>query len=205
MAKKSLLAAAVAAGLLAAVVATRPGEHKVVRSVTVFAPAAVAYGHVASFQRWAPWSPWGSLDPRKVEYGGPTAGLGATYRWNGNERLDEGLMRIISARPPAELVISVVSEKRLGDDSTITFAFAPDGAGTRVSLELSEKRGFIGKARHLFDGSDMDRIVGPDFEGGLAALKGIAECEAWEANTGGTVSDAVPQGALSAVVDHPAR
>lgn len=203
MAKKSLLALAVAVGLFAAFVATRPGEHRVVRSVTVFAPADVAYGQVASFHRWGAWSPWRTPDGTNVEYGGPAAGLGATYRWPGNERLGEGLMRIIEARPDAELVISIVSVKRLGDDTNVTFAFAPDGAGTRVSMELAERLGFVGKAARLFDGRDAERTIGPDFEAGLAALKGIAECEAFEAATSPGVSEPVPVGALSAVVERP--
>jgi polyketide cyclase/dehydrase/lipid transport protein len=205
MLKKSLLAVPVAAGLFAAFVATRPAEHTVVRSVTVFAPAAVAYGHVASFHRWAAWSPWGALDARSAEFGGPAAGLGATYRWRGSERLAEGLMRIIEARPASELVVSIASEKRLGQDSTLTFAFAPDGPGTRVSLEMAEKLSFVGKALHAFDRHDPDRTLGPDFEAGLSALKGIAECEAFEAGVGDGVREGVPAGALSAVIAQPAK
>lgn len=204
MVKKSLVALVVAVGLLAAFVATRPDQYRVVRSVTVFAPAAIAYGHVANFHRWSAWSPWGTIDPRiKVEYGGPVAGTGATYRWTGNDRLGEGRMTIVAAKPAAELVISLERPRRWEDGSTVTFAFAPEGAGTRVSWEMAGRLGFVGKALGLF--GDADRTVGPDFEAGLSALKGIAECEGWEAGTGSAVSESIPEGALSAVVERPSK
>lgn len=177
MLKKILLVVVVVLAVLAVVVATRPDRYEVARSVTVAAPAAVAYGQVADFHRWDAWSPWAKLDPAmKAEYGGPAVGAGATYHWAGNAKVGEGRMTVTAATPASEVVIKLEFLKPMEDTSTTTFAFAPEGGGTRVTWTMAGKLGFVGKAMCLV--KNMDQMMGPDFEKGLAALKGVAEAEA---------------------------
>lgn len=177
MLKKVLLIVVAVVVVLSAVIVTRPDRYEVVRSVTVAAPAAIAYEQVADFHRWEAWSPWAKLDPAmKAEYGGAAAGPGATYHWVGNDEVGEGRMTITGARPGSEVVIKLDFVKPMEDTATATFLFAPEGAGTKVSWLMAGKLGFIGKAMCLV--KDMDQMIGPDFEKGLTALKGVAESEA---------------------------
>jgi Polyketide cyclase / dehydrase and lipid transport len=180
MLKKILAAAVIAIAVLALVVATRPADYKVERFVTVSAPAAVAWAQVADFHGWEAWSPWAKLDPgMKAEYGGAASGTGATYHWTGNDKVGEGRMTITGARPGSDVVIRLEFLKPMEDVATSTFSFAPDGAGTKVSWAMSGKLGFVGKAMCMV--KSMDKMMGPDFEKGLAALKGVAEAQARKA------------------------
>ncbi len=177
MLKKVLFVLVAAVVVLAGVIATRPDRYRVVRSVTVAAPAAIAYEQVADFHRWEPWNPFGKNDPAmKVEYGGPAAGTGATYHWVSTGETGEGRMTITGARPGSEIVIKLDFLKPMEDTATATFRFEPDGAGTMVSWAMDGKLNFIGKAMCLV--KDMDQMIGPMFEKGLADLKGFAEAEA---------------------------
>lgn len=177
MLKKILLVLVAVVVVLAAVVATRPSEYRVVRSVVVAAPASVAYAQVADFHRWEPWNPFGKLDPAmKVDYGGAASGPGATYHWVSEGETGEGRMTITDARPGSEITIKLDFLKPMEDTATTTFIFEPDGAGTKVSWAMAGHLNLVGKAMCLV--KDMDQMIGPMFEKGLADLKGVAEAEA---------------------------
>ncbi len=53
------------------------------------------------------------------------------------------------------------------------FSFAPQGNQTNVKWTMSGDNNFMGKAFGLF--MNMDKMVGGDFEKGLAQLKSVAE------------------------------
>ena len=57
--------------------------------------------------------------------------------------------------------------------SDTVFTTAPDGPGTRVTWTMSGQNNFMGKAMSLF--MDMDKMIGKDFEKGLASLKEVVE------------------------------
>jgi hypothetical protein len=94
----------------------------------------------------------------------------------GNDKVGEGRMTITDARPGSEIAIKLDFLKPMEETATATFLFAPEGAGTKVTWAMAGKMGFIGKAMCLI--KDMDQMMGPDFEKGLTALKGVAESEA---------------------------
>ena len=57
--------------------------------------------------------------------------------------------------------------------NTAELTFAPDGAGTAMTWTMTGRNGFIGKAIGLV--MNMDRMIGGDFETGLAGIKRLAE------------------------------
>ena len=76
-----------AGGLFALVVATRPAEFRVARTITVAAPAAVVFANLNDLHRWRDWSPYEGLDPAlRRTYGGSPSGVGATYGWRATPR-----------------------------------------------------------------------------------------------------------------------
>jgi hypothetical protein len=177
MLKKVLLVVVAAVAVLLAVVATRPSEYRVERSAVVAAPPAVAWAQVADFGRWPPWSPWAKLDPAmKSTVGGAPGTPGHTYEWSGNKQVGKGKMAIVAARPGESVDIDLRFLEPWESQSLTRFAFAPDGAGTRVTWTMSGTSGFAMKAMSLF--TDMDGMIGRDFEKGLAALQGVAAAEA---------------------------
>ena len=57
--------------------------------------------------------------------------------------------------------------------STAAFTFRPEGERTAVTWSLEGRNSFPAKAMGLV--MNMDRMIGDDFEKGLAQMKAIAE------------------------------
>jgi hypothetical protein len=162
---------------VAAVVATRPSEFRVVRSTTIAAPAPVIFAQVNDFHRWDAWNPWAKVDPAmKQTYEGAPAGVGAVYTWAGNREAGEGRMTIIESRPNDLIRVRLEFLKPFAGTSIATFTFKPEGAGTLVTWSMAGENNFIAKAVHLV--MDMDRMIGGNFEKGLAQMKTVAETAA---------------------------
>ncbi len=170
MFKRILIGITVIVLAFAAFVASRPSTYRVERSVVVEAPAAKPYARVVDFHRWEGWSPWAKLDPAmKLDFAGPESGVGATYHWKGNDKVGEGRMTITGAVPDQRIEVKLEFLKPWEQTSLTVFTFAPDPGGTKVTWSMSGEHDFVGKLFAVF--MDMDGMVGPDFEKGLAALK----------------------------------
>ena len=178
MIKKILLLAVVVIvlgiAIFAVVVAMQPSHYQVQRSATMIAPAAVVFNQVNDFHKWDAWSPWAKLDPNmKTTFEGPPAGTGAVYRWTGNSDVGEGKMTITDSKPGELVKIKLDFIKPFAATSDTVFTFKPQGNQTAVTWTMDGENNFIGKAMCLF--MNMDRMVGGDFEKGLAQMKAAAE------------------------------
>jgi hypothetical protein len=158
----------------AVVVATRPSEFRVSRSAARAAPAAVVFDQVIDFRKWEAWSPYVKRDPAmKKTFEGPPAGVGAVYTWSGNREVGAGRTTIVESRPPGLIRIRLEFQRPFEGTSTAEFRFEPAGEQTRVTWTLDGRNGLMGKAVGLV--VDLDRMVGGDFEKGLADLKTVVE------------------------------
>ena len=174
MFKKLGITLGIAIALVFAVIASRPDTYKVERSATVDAPADVVYGMVVDFHSWQAWSPWEAMDPSmKKNFEG--SGKGATYHWVGNKDVGEGQMTIVDVKPNEQIDIKLDFIKPWESTSQTLFTFEAAGDKTTVRWTMSGKAGFVEKAMCLI--KNMDEMVGPDFEKGLAKLKSGAETE----------------------------
>ena len=175
MLKKVLLAVVVLVVGLGALVASRPSEFTVERSLVISAPSEVAFAQVNDFKAWAKWSPWAKLDPQMaITYEGPEAGgVGATYAWKGNKDVGSGKMAITESKPGELVKINLDFLEPFPASNVTQFLFAKEGEGTKVTWRMEGKNGFLGKAMCLV--MDMDKMVGGDFEKGLADMKTASE------------------------------
>ncbi len=173
MLKKILIGVVVLVVVLVAVIATRPAEFEITRSKTLMAPPDVVYTEIVDFQRWPRWSPWEQRDPAmKREYSGPKSGQGAVYRWAGNSEVGEGRMTITDTRPNEHVVIQLDFLEPMTASNITEFTLAPSGqGGTNVTWKMTGNHNFLGKGASLF--MNMDKMVGDDFEAGLARLDSI--------------------------------
>jgi len=171
---KTLIAVAVVVLGLVAFVATRPGEFQVARSATFAAPAPAVFAQVNELRKWEAWSPWAKKDPQmKQTYAGPAAGAGAVTSWVGNKDVGEGRMTIVESRP-AELVrFKLEFFKPFAATNSAEFTFKEQGGRTAVSWSMSGQNNFVGKAMSVV--FDFDKMIGADFEAGLASMKTIVE------------------------------
>ena len=160
--------------LFFAYIATRPSDFRIERSLAMAAQPAVVFGHVNDLHRWDAWSPWAKLDPQmKVTYSGPAAGVGAVHAWTGNKKVGEGRMTITQSEPVKRIVLKLEFIKPFTATNMTEFTFTPQGGGTLVNWAMTGRNNFMMKLFGVL--MNMDKMIGKDFEKGLAALKTVGE------------------------------
>ena len=156
------------------VVAMQPADFKITRSATFSAPPEKVFEQVNDFHKWEAWSPWAKIDPAmKTTYVGPALGVGSSYSWTGNDDVGEGKMTITQSHPNEHVAIDLEFIKPFAAKNLTEFTLKPEGSGTNVTWTMAGKNNFIMKAFSLV--MNMDKLVGGDFEKGLAQLKSISE------------------------------
>jgi hypothetical protein len=150
------------------------GDFEVVRSTTIAAPPERVHGLIDDFHAWRAWSPWEDVDPNlKRDYSGPESGPGAKYAWEGNRRAGKGSMEILTSSPE-RVEVRLGFEKPWKATNHVAFELAaPDGARTNVTWRMTGRT--TGFAALFGKVVSMDRMVGKDFEKGLARMKASAE------------------------------
>ena len=149
-----------------------PGTFAVARSVQVNAAPDKVYAMVADPRRWKDWSVWMQRDPAMdVTYSGAASGVGAVWAWKSKSQGD-GRMSLTAAEPPARLAYDLFFPD-FGTTSTGELRFEPAAGGTKVSWTM---QGDMGRnpLYHWF-ALFSDRLIGKDFDAGLANLKALAE------------------------------
>lgn len=167
------------AGLLVVVLiaaAFRPPEFTIERSTVVNASADRIFPLVSDYHNWAQWSPFDKMDPQmKKIYEGPASGVGAMYAWEGNGNAGAGRMTTLES-DPTHIRIKLEFTKPFPATNDAVFTFEPEAGGTRVTWRMSGHNNFMAKLMGLL--MNMDKMVGGEFEKGLAEMKKIAESSA---------------------------
>jgi hypothetical protein len=163
-------------GVLCIVIATRPEEFKVSRSATFAASPAAVFEQVNDFHKWDAWSPWAKMDPNaKNSFEGPTSGQGAKFSWVGNSDVGEGSMTIVESRPNELVRYRLDFVKPMAGTSDTEMKIEPQGDQTKLTWNMTGKNNFMAKAVGLF--MDCEKMVGDQFDKGLANLKSIVEAK----------------------------
>ncbi|HEY4417669.1 MAG TPA: SRPBCC family protein [Verrucomicrobiae bacterium] len=158
-------------------VAMQPADFRITRSATISAPPEKAFAQVNDFHHWNDWSPWAKMDPNcKNTFAGEASGPGASFSWDGNNKVGAGCMTITDSRPPEQIAIKLEFFKPFKAVHTAEFTFKPAAAQTVVTWTMSGKNNFMGKMFGLV--MNCDKMIGKDFEKGLAAMKVIVEATA---------------------------
>jgi Polyketide cyclase / dehydrase and lipid transport len=154
-----------------------PSPAPVERSTTIDSSADVIFQQVNNLRNWENWSAWAAKDPSmKVVYGDKVEGEGSSYSWDG-EIVGKGNLAIVKSDPGKSL------------NTELDFGFMGRGEGlwtfdesdgkTKVTWAMKSLPGkgvlanIIGRYFLVFE--DLDPLVGPDFEEGLAGIKKICE------------------------------
>lgn len=154
--------------------ATRPNTFRVARSTLIKAPPEKIYALIDDFHAWRSWSPYEALDPGMSRtHGGPASGLGSTYAWSGHGKAGAGRMEIVKAVSPSEVDMSLDFTKPFEAHHKARFTLVPEGDATRVTWAMEGVSPSMFKVMSLV--FNMDRMIGKDFETGLASLKTQAE------------------------------
>jgi hypothetical protein len=174
MLKKILICLVVIVVVFLVIVALQPADYQVVRSATISAAPTAVFAQVNDFHHWEAWSPWAKLDPAmKQTYEGAPSGTGAIYTWTGDNKVGEGRMTLTESHPNDLIRIKLDFIKPFASTCTTEFFFKPEANQTLVTWKMSGQKGFVNKAVCMF--MNMDKMVGGDFEKGLASLKSVTE------------------------------
>ena len=166
--------------LLAVVIAGRPDEFAVSRSITIAAPVEQVFPLVNELRRWEAWNPWGKLDPNcQMNYEGPPAGTGASYTWSGNGKVGAGRNTIVESKPGELVRLRLDFLKPMEQISQAEFRFAEDGGRTIVTWTMAGRTNAFMKLFGLF--MNCDKMLASQFEKGLAQMKATAEAKRAEA------------------------
>ena len=111
----------------------------------------------------------------KRSFEGPSAGPGAVYAWEGNRDVGAGRMTLIESRPGERILIKLEFFKPMSGLCPTEFTFKTEGDRTAVTWTMSGQNNFLSKVMCLF--MNMDKMVGGQFETGLAQLKALSETE----------------------------
>jgi uncharacterized protein YndB with AHSA1/START domain len=151
----------------------RPDTIRIVRSIEIAAPVEKVFGLIQDFRAFNTWNPWVKMDPEiQLTYRGPQAGAGAVSAWT-SKKVGEGSMEIVEVDPPKRVVIRLEFIKPFAATNRAGFDLTPTPSGTSVRWEMEGKALFIQRVMGVF--FDVERMMGKNFEDGLADLKRIAE------------------------------
>ena len=148
--------------------------YQVQRSIKINANPSPIYDKIVNFHNWASWSPWEDKDPTMTKsYGATDSGVGASYSWKGNRKVGQGNMTITDAAEPSRIDLDLQFLKPFKAQNKTVFSLEPAGDGTEVTWTMTGQHNILSRIMSVF--VSMDKMVGKDFEKGLANLKTDAE------------------------------
>jgi Polyketide cyclase / dehydrase and lipid transport len=152
----------------------KPDKFSVERAIGVKAPPEKIFPLINDFRRWRSWSPYEDRDPAlKRSYSGAESGKGAVYAWEGNRNVGSGRMEILQASVPTTIVIKLDFLRPFEGHNTAEFTMLPQGDTTRLTWKMHGPAPLMSRVMQVF--MDLDRMIGKDFEVGLANLKKFTE------------------------------
>lgn len=149
---------------------TRPDSFRVERSADIKAPAGKIFPYVNDLRKGAEWSPWEKTDPQmKRTYNGPIAGKGAGYAWEGNREAGKGRMSITESVENQRVTVALHFDEPMVGDNVVEYILTPKGDTTNVKWVMTGPMNFVSKVMCVF--FDMDKMIGNQFDKGLAQLR----------------------------------
>ena len=173
MVKKISIAGAVLIVAILVFAATRPDTFSVERSTSIKAAPGKIFPLINDFHQWDAWTPYNKDRVMKKSYSGAASGVGAVSAWDGNRDVGKGSITITESDPPSKIVMDLQMIKPFNCRNHVEFTLTPTGDGTTVRWAMSGPSTIVSKLMGLF--FNMDKMVGKDFELGLAGLKRFAE------------------------------
>jgi carbon monoxide dehydrogenase subunit G len=165
---------AVIIGALLIFAASRPDSFRVERSLSIAAPAEKIFALVNDLRSHGVWSPWEKKDPAMNRtYSGAASGKGAIYEWDGNKNIGQGRMEITDETPPNRVIFKMDFFRPFKAHNTAEITLEPQGDATRVTWAIYGPSPFMSKVMGLL--CNFDRMIGREFETGLANLKTLTE------------------------------
>lgn len=154
--------------------AMQPDTFQIQRSTTIKAPPEAVFPYLNEFEKAMAWSPYENKDPAmKRRFSGPGAGKGAIYEFEGNKEVGAGRIEILESKPNEKVTLWLEMYKPMQGSNTVEYSLTPKGEMTEVTWAMHGAAPFLSRVICLF--FNMEKMVGGDFEKGLASLKALVE------------------------------
>ncbi len=170
---------AIAVGILVAGVlvyaAFQPNTFLISRSVSINAAPEKIYPYMSDFHKGDLWTPYEKRDPSmKRTFSGAPSGKGAVYEFAGDKKkVGSGRLEIIEAVPPYKVVLTLDLTEPMKGHNIVEYTLEPRGNSTNVTWSMRGTNNYLSKLVCTF--INVDKMVGGDFEVGLANLKALVE------------------------------
>lgn len=154
-----------------------PKTYNISRSIEIRQPKARVFEYLRFLKNQEAWSPWEKKDPNMVkQFRGTDGEVGAISSWQGNREVGEGEQELTNIIP-GERVESELRFFKPWKSTSSAYLVVEETSdnGSRVIWGFSGRNKFPMSIMMLF--MNMDKMVGRDFEEGLAALKAKLEGE----------------------------
>ena len=160
--------------LVLVLVAKKPNDLQIERTIRIAAPADAVFSLINDFHKWPDWAPQDQEDhSMRRNFSGAASGAGAVSGWRGSGSTGEGRMEIVESVPDREVTVQVDFARPFVAHNINRFVLRADGDATEVSWRMQGTNPLIAKVMSVF--VDMDRMMGKHFESGLRNLKAAAE------------------------------
>lgn len=157
--------------LIAILAALAPKTYNVSRSIEISRPKAEVFDYLKYLKKQDEWSPWAKRDPNmEQKFTGTDGEVGAISYWNGNKEVGEGeqeLIKIVDGERIESELRFLKPWKSISDAYLVTESI--DANTTKVTWGFTGHNKFPMSIMMLF--MNMDKMIGKDFEEGLASLK----------------------------------
>jgi hypothetical protein len=151
-----------------------PKSIAVERTATINARPEVVHALLSDMKTYDKWMTWNQMDPKmKKEYGPQTSGLGAWYSWDSeNSNVGKGKMTITENTPLK--IVTTMELQGMGDNDPAlnSWILNPNGNNTDIKWQFQSSMG--NNPLYRWMGLFMDKIVGGEFEKGLANISSLA-------------------------------
>lgn len=156
-------------------VATRPNSFRYERSGFISAPPEKIYPYISQLRRGNLWSPYAQRDPAmKSTYSDVDAEVGSRMEFEGKDS-GSGVIEILKLETNRFVQYKLGMLKPFKADNIVEYTLTPEQEGTRFTWTMSGEAGFLSKLISVI--IDCDKMIGGDFEVGIANLKKIVELE----------------------------
>ena len=154
--------------------ATKPDSFRMQRTTTIQSPPDKIVALLIDLRGWSSWSPYEKRDPAmKRTLSGAPQGKGAVCEWKGNNAVGQGRMEILESLPASKILIKLDFLKPFEAHNFAEFILEGNGDSTNVTWAMFGPAAYMTKVISLF--MDCDKMVGPQFETGLANMKAVTE------------------------------
>ena len=168
-----LMAIVAAIALIAWLASRQPDDFSTSRSRRIAASADVLFPHINDLRRMNEWNPYALRETSgTATYSGAEQGPGARFDFAG-PKSGTGHILIVDGVPNECVGLRLIMTKPFACDNRIDMTLKPLGTETEVTWTMSGRQPFMGKVMSVF--IDCDKMVGKDFDAGLANLARLAE------------------------------